>query len=78
MQKVPGPAPANAVRMAIDNSCDGGALNLELLTPADPGSTDRWEDKIEFLGFNWYFEGELVEGFKHTRCIPEAADRLFR
>lgn len=69
----PGPAPANAVRMAIDNSCDGGALNLELLTPADPGSTDRWEDKIEFLGFNWYFEGELVEGFKHTRCIPEAA-----
>ncbi|WP_286076203.1 DUF6383 domain-containing protein [Parabacteroides goldsteinii] len=69
----PGPAPANAVRMAIDNSCDGGALNLELLTPADPGSTDRWEDKIEFLGFNWYFEGELVDGLKHTKCIPNAA-----
>lgn len=68
-----GPAPADAVRMAIDYSCDGGALNLELLTPADPGSTDRWEDKIEFLGFNWYFEGELVDGFKHTRCIPDAA-----
>ena len=68
-----GPVPEAAVRMEAMAPCDGGALNLELLTPADPGSTDRWEDKIEFLGFNWYFEGELVAGFKHTRCIPDAA-----
>ena len=43
------------------------------MTPADPGSTDRWEDKIEFLGFNWYFEGNLVEAHKHTKCIPGEA-----
>ena len=65
--------PVANMLVAESGNCDGGVLDLELLTPADPGSTDRWEDKIEFLGFNWYFEGNLVEAHKHTKCIPGEA-----
>lgn len=55
--------------LAINNV--DGVLDLTLLTPADPNATDRWEDKIEFEGFNWYFEGTMKE--KHTKLIPAGA-----
>lgn len=48
-------------------------LELENLTPADHGSTSRFDDKIEFERFNWYLNG-VFQDDTYNEILEEAVD----